>query len=270
MPFDLGATARLSAECRDPDGTPATATTAAVTIGLPDGTTASPAAVEGDTGEYTADYVTAQAGRHTVRWVFTNPAHAYTDVFDVRPAASTAIMSLAEAKRHLTMVTDDDDDEVRHWVDATTRCVEYFVGPVVVRTVTERHAAACVSCIALRQRPALELVSVAGVLSGGTSYEPDTLSLDGEAGIVSLLSGGTLRGPLDVTYTAGRRIVTANISGAARIILQHLWRTRQGPGRPQLGVGDFDPTEVIPGLGYAIPHRAVQLLNPDSAGPGVA
>ncbi|WP_328860890.1 hypothetical protein [Streptomyces sp. NBC_00306] len=270
MPFDLGATARLTAECRDPDGTPATAATATVTIGLPDGTTASPVATEGDTGEYTADYVTAQAGRHTVRWVFTGPAHAYTDMFDVRPSTSTAIMSLAEAKKHLTMVTDDDDDEVRHWVDATTQCVEYFVGPVVVRTVTERHTADRVSCIALRERPALELVSVAGVLTGGMSYEPDTLSLDGDTGLVSLLGGGILRGPLDVTYRAGRRIVTANITGAARIILQHLWRTRQGPGRPQMGVGDFDVTEPIPGLGYAIPNRAMQLLNPDNTGPGMA
>jgi hypothetical protein len=87
---------------------------------------------------------------------------------------------------------------------------------------------------------------------------------------VQLLAGGTVAGPLRVTYVAGRRIVPAAITAAAKIILQHLWRTQQGPGRPQRGVDDFDVTEPIPGLGYAIPNRAVQLLEPYKQPPGVA
>ena len=95
---------------------------------------------------------------------------------------------------------------------------------------------------------------------------------DGPVGIVSRKDGGQLRGPLRVTYRAGRLIVAENISGAARIILQHLWATQ----RPTRGGGlpgardDFSVTEPIPGLGYAIPNRAVQLLNPDDQGPGLA
>lgn len=271
MPFDLGATARLTAECRDPSGTLTTAGTATVTITLPDGTSVSPAAAETTPlGTYIADHVTAQPGRHTVRWVFTSPAHAYTDSFDVAPAQSTALLSLADAKRHLNLTSSTDDDEVRAWIDATTEAVEWFVGPVVPRVVVEDHASTSPSVLALRQVPVLELTSVSGILSGSTSYEVGTLSLDALGGLVTRLDGARFTGPLRVTYEAGRRIVPPVVTAAARIILQHLWRTQQGPGRPQLGTGDFDVTEPIPGLGYAIPHRAMQLLSPYQLPPGVA
>lgn len=271
MPYDLGATARLTAECRDPGGALVTAATAVVTIGLPDGTTASPAATEtATTGTYQADYPTVQTGRHTVRWIFTVPGAAYTDIFDVRDAEPPSILSLADARRHLNKGAATDDDEIRFWIGATTKAVEWFVGPVTIRTVTELHPVGQVRALALRQVPALTLTSVTAVLTGGTSYETADLDLDEATGIVRLVSGGDLYGPLRVTYEAGRRTVTENISAAARIILQHLWRTQQGPGRPQLGTGDFDVTQPIPGLGYAIPNRAVQLLSPDQLPPGMA
>ncbi|KUH38387.1 MULTISPECIES: hypothetical protein [Streptomyces] len=270
MPFDLGATVRLTAECRDPDGALATATTATVTVTLPDGSTATPAASPTGTGTYSADYPTAQAGRHTVRWVFTGPAHAYTDAFDVAPAAAEGLFSLAEAKRHLNLTSTRQDDEVRTWVATATEAVEWFVGPVIPRTVVEDHTFRRSSMLVLRQTPVLEVTTLAPVLSGGTSYLPADLALDGASGVVQLSSGGTLAGPLRITYTAGRRIVPPSVRSAALIILQHLWRTQQGPARPQVGTGDFDVTEPIPGLGYAIPHRAAQLLSPHQLPPGVA
>lgn len=270
MPFDLGATVRLTAECRDPGGTLTTATTAVCTITLPDGTTATPAVTVTGVGTYRADYPTAQAGRHTVRWVFTGPAHAYTDTFDVAPAAAEGLFSLAEAKRHLNLTGTDQDDEVRGWIATTTEAVEWFVGPVVPRTVIEDHTFTRASAIALRQTPVLEVTAVVPILTGGTSYLVADLTPPDASGVVRLLSGGTLSGPLRFTYTAGRRVVPPSIRSAGQIILQHLWRTQQGPGRPQLGVGDFDVTEPIPGLGYAIPHRAAQLLSPHQLPPGVA
>ncbi|WP_309095269.1 hypothetical protein [Streptomyces sp.] len=276
MPFDLGVTARLTAECRDPDGTLTDATTAAVTITLPDGTTATPPVTNppATTGKYVADYVTAQPGRHTIRWLFTGPAYAYTDVLDVRPEQPPAILSLRDAKKHLNLSLTDtsEDDEVRDWINATTTAVEFFIGPVAVRTVTEDHAVSVAESLALRRPPVLAVTAVEPLLNGGSSYDVDDLNVDGPVGIVSRKDGGLLRGPLRVTYSAGRRIVAENISGAARIILQHLWATQ----RPTRGGGlpgardDFSVTEPIPGLGYAIPNRAVQLLNPDDQGPGLA
>ncbi|MFI8531800.1 hypothetical protein ACIGMX_16360 [Streptomyces aquilus] len=272
MPFDLGATARLTAECRDAGGTLANATTAVVTVTLPDGSTATPAVTNppAQTGQYRADYVTVQAGRHTVRWQFTGPAHAYVDVLDVREAEPAWLFSLADAKEQLNLTTSNQDEEVRDKIGATTRAVEWFVGPVAVRTVTEVHQAAVMQTLALRKVPALSLTSVAAVLDGGTSYETSALDLDGDTGVVQRRDGGLMYGPLRVVYRAGRLIVPENIREGGELILQHLWRTRQGPGRPQLGVGDFDVTEPIPGLGYAIPNRALQLLSPDQLPPGMA
>lgn len=270
MPFDLGDTVRLNASSRDAGGTLTTATTAVLTVTLPDGTTATPTVPAPATaGLYVVDYVTTQAGRHSVRWVFTAPANAYTDSFDVREATPPAILSLADAKQHLNKTTTTDDDEIRSWVESITAGIEGLCGPVVVRTVTERHEGRRVPVICLRQTPILSVTSVVAILTGGTTYTVADLDVDTETGVVQRKDGGTLTGPLRVTYSSGRRIVPAAMSSAARIILQHLWRTQQGPGRPQLGVGDFDVTEPIAGFGYAIPNRALQLLEPYRLPPGV-
>ncbi|MGW4040469.1 hypothetical protein ACWEIM_30040 [Streptomyces sp. NPDC004778] len=273
MPYDLGATVRLTAECQDPAGALTTADAAVVTVTLPGGATVTPAATESapGTGRYLADYVSSVPGRHTVRWVFTGPADAYTDSFDVRPLAPPTILSLADAKRHLKLPPgrSDRDDEIRGWTESITRGIEGMCGPVVVRTVEERHEARRARSIALRHTPALELTSVTSVQPGGTGYAVDDLDLDPDTGMVRRLDGGTLTGLLQFVYTAGRPIVSANITAAARIIVQHLWRTTQGPGRPQLGTGDFDVTEPIAGFGYAIPNRALQLLEPDRLPPEV-
>nr|WP_202534091.1 hypothetical protein [Streptomyces sp. SID3212] len=260
----------MTATCRDPGGAPATAATVTLTLGLPDGTTTTVPAIETVTGSYQADYVTVQPGRHTLRWVFTGPAHAYTDVLDVQPATTHAMFSLADGRKHLRLTSTNEDEELREWIDTTTRGVEWFVGPVAIRTVTELHNVRRADVLALRQVPAVEVSAIEAVLSGDSPYEVADTDLDPATGILRRLDGGLFHGPLRVVYTAGRRIVQDNITSAGKLILQHLWRTRQGPGRPQMGTSDYDVTEPVPGLGYAIPNRAMQLLSPDQLPPGMA
>lgn len=271
MSFDLGAVVPLGTTVRDAAGALANAGAMALTITLPDQSTVIVSPVTpSSTGTYAHDYPTVQAGRHVVRWVASGlNAGAYTDSFDVREAAPPAILSLSDAKAHLNIASSAHDDELRGWIEAVTAAVEVFTGPVVVRTVVEDHDACGAASLALRQPPVLSLTSVSPVLTGGVTYLVSGLDAT-SAGIVRSLDGSLLYGPLRVTYTAGRRIVPAAITAAAKIILQHLWRTQQGPGRPQRGVDDFDVTEPIPGLGYAIPNRAVQMLEPYKQPPGVA
>lgn len=273
MPFDLGATARLTAQCLDPDGTPTTAGTVAVTVTLPDGATATPAAAEtGSPGTYQADYVTTMPGRHTVRWVWTGPAHAYTDVLDVQEAAPPAILSLADALAHLNLPSGRDNVEVRFWNSATTRAVEYYTGPIVARTVAEEHRLQHACGLVLVQTPVLEVTAVEQLLPGGVGYAVDDLAVVADTGEVYRMDGGRLSGHLRFTYRAGRTVVQENITAAARIILEHLWRTQRAGRRGGLAGGgeDYAVTEPIPGLGYAIPNRALQLLEPDRLPPGVA
>ncbi|MFB7597257.1 hypothetical protein [Streptomyces sp. NPDC056160] len=273
MPYDLGATVRLTGECRDPGGALATAATAVVTVTLPDGTTVTPAATEtGTSGTYQADYVTTLPGRHSVRWLWTQPAAAYTDVFDVQEETPPAILSLADARAHLNQRDSRDDEEIRFWNTATTRVVEYYVGPVVARTITEEHQVRRAAAVVLLHTPVLEVTAVASLLTGAVPYDVAELGVDGASGEVYRLDGGRLSGRLRFTYRAGRTIVRPNITGAARIILEHLWRTQRAGRRGGLAGGgeDYSVTEPIPGLGYAVPNRALQLLEPDRLPPGVA
>lgn len=279
MPFDLGDTVPLAADSKNSAGTLTNATTVALTITLPDGTTTSPAVTNPPavTGRYTVDYTTVQAGRHAVRWVFTTPNNAYTDMFDVREASPPAIISLADAKAHLNISssTTTHDDELRGWIESVTHLVEQFTGICVRSTVVEDHGIqpSGVRELALRRTPVISLTSVVAILTGGTSYAVADLDVDTRMGIVRRLDGGRLYGPLRFTYVAGRSVVPANVTAAAKIILQHLWRTQYGASRAGSAIGggeDFLVTEQVPGFGYAIPNRALQLLEPHRLPPGVA
>lgn len=275
MSFDLGSAVRLTATCTDPGGTPATAATALLTVTLPDGTTVIPtvpAPVE--TGQYVVDYVTESPGQHAVRWLFTDPAFAVTDTFDVRPAAPRLILSLADARSHLRITTPADDADLREWLESITEGVENLAGAVVRRTVTEKHSVPFrgAGSLMLRTVPVLELVSLVPVLVGGWTYTPAEFDLD-PTGVLQRIDRAPIYGPLRITTVVGRMVTPASITSASRIILRHLWRTRYGSSRALPSVGgddDFLVTEPIPGFGYAIPNRALQLLEPFRLPPGLA
>lgn len=277
MPFDLGDTARLTATCTDPGGTATNATGVTLTITLPDGTTATPAVTNPPTvtGQYSVDYVTTQAGRHLVRWVFTGPACAYTDAMDVRDAAPPLLYSLADAKKHLNIpaTSTTQDEELRGFIEATTRCVEYFTGAVARRTVTEIVHGGSARMI-LRQAPVLSVQSITGVNPWQLDIPVDALDIDTDTGVLRRTDWLLFwRGPYRVVYTAGRTTMPANVALAGRIILQHLWRTQYGSSRARAAVGggeDYSVSEPIPGLGYAIPNRALQLLQADVQPGGFA
>ncbi|WP_426568093.1 hypothetical protein [Streptomyces canus] len=274
--YDLGDVVPLGVTVTDSGGTLVNAGSMALTITRPDQTTVTVSPVTpASTGTYSYDYTPAQAGRHIVRWVATGAhANAYADVFDVRTADPAFLFSLTDAKKHLNIAADDTsaDDEIRDWNAATTMVVEHFVGPCARRTISERHTFGVAAVRVLRHTPALALISLVPILNSGTSYDPDDLDLDADTGIVQRLDGGLLYGPLRITYTAGRVVIAPNISAAGRIILQHLWRTQRGSLRGPVIAGgdDYAVSEPIQGLGYAIPNRALELLEPDRLPPGVA
>ncbi|WP_329311706.1 head-tail connector protein [Streptomyces sp. NBC_01262] len=276
MSFDLGENVRLEAECRAPGGTLTTATTAVLTITRPDGTTATPTVPDpGETGKYRVDYVPVQAGRHSVRWLFTSPASAYTDSFDVREAVPPMLVSLADMKAHMRITSTSTDGELRGWIESATEGVENYAGVCVRRLVVERQDIPPfgVCTVMLRQIPVLSVTSVVPIRSGGTTYDVDDLDVDQPTGVIERLDGGRIFGPLRITYTAGRTIVPSAHRDATKVIVQHLWRTKYGASRAASGLGggeDFSVTEQVPGFGYAVPNRALQLLEPYKLPPGMA
>lgn len=263
MAFDLGDVVPLTVEIRDSAGALANAGAVALTITLPDGTTASPAVSNPSTGRYQVDYTPATAGRYSVRWVATGAnACAHTDAFDVAEATPPLIVSLRDTKTHLNMslTTTTNDEELRGFVSAATDAVEFLIGPVVVRTYTEVIEGPR-RVLTLAHTPVVSVTTIAPVVTGGTTYLASDVDVDTNTGVVRLLAGGTFSGgPWRVTYKAGRTVIQGNIRLATLIIVQHMWRTQRGS---QLATRSRDPddyTDPIPGLGYSIPNRALELL----------
>lgn len=277
MSFDLGAVVPLGTTVRDASGALANAGAMALAVTLPDSTTASvPAVAPTSTGTYAYDYPTVQAGRHVVRWVATGVnAGAYTDVFDVREASPPLLFSLAAAKAKLDIpaASTADDEELREFIEATTQCVEYFVGAVARRTVQQVVQGGRYSVV-LHTRPVLSVASVVGIQPWQLPVDVNALDIDVSTGIVRRTDILPFwPGEYRFTYAVGRAAVPANVSLAARLILQHLWRTNYGAARGLAAIGggeDFSVTEQVPGLGYAIPNRALQLLQGDRDPGGFA
>jgi hypothetical protein len=183
-----------------------------------------------------------------------------------------ALLTLDEAKRQLDIETGADDLELQVYVDALTDVVERYIGPVVFREVTETiEGRGCTMC--LSSIPVTALVSVTP-LGSGSALDVNRLDLDPATGIVRYLNGSFSGARWRVVYSAGRVAADApvppTIKLASAILLQHLWRTQFGSARGQGGSDDYSVSEPIPGFGYAVPNRVLQLLEPFKLPPGVA
>ncbi|MEU4168865.1 phage head-tail connector protein [Streptomyces sp. NPDC026665] len=267
--IDLGAVYQVAVDVADASGTPTNPADATLTIILPDGTTVGPAVpAPTTTGQLRVDYVTAQTGRHVWRLVTSGPTTAYADVFDVQPAAPDSIVSLAEARAHLNMRPDEtsDDDELRGFIAAATRAVERALGRKVVRrTLVDRFdLRGPTTQVMLRNVPVQSITSVVSA-DGATTWNVADLQVDGETGLVTVVSGARLTGSVDITSQAGMSVIPDDYRLAGKIIIGHLWETQRGTMGVQLGDND---EAYVPGRSYAVPRRALELL--DAALPGVA
>lgn len=269
--IDLGSVVQIAVDVRDAAGALTNPASATLTITLPDGTTATPAVglPPTATGQLRVDYVTGQPGRHSWRMVTTSPTTAYTDVFNVAPAAPPAMMSLADAKKHLNIpaTTTTDDDELRGYLSAATLAVERARGEIVVRrTFTDDfQLSAPTAQILLTRVPVVALTSVQAV-DAATTWTVGNLDADAGSGVVTVKSGAAFSGWLRVVYEAGYPVIPDGWLLAGEIILQHLWETQRGTS---VGVSFGGGEQATPfGMGFAIPNRALELLGPQL--PGVA
>lgn len=267
----LGSLYPVTFSVTDADGALTNADTVTLTITLPDETTTSPAVTNppDETGVYTYDYPTAQAGRHEWRATTTGPTAAYGPVtFNVDPATAGPIVGLIEVKKHLNMdlTRTADDAELLGFLGAATPIVEDVVGPVVVRSVTEVHDGGPV--LVLDHPPVVEVTSLTAVLTGGTGYAVSDVDVDPVTGVVRLLTGARFAGPLRATYRAGRPVVPDNIIHGSKELIRHMWATQRGHSGARPGLGDEDM--VVTGSGFAIPRRVLELLAPHKRAPMLA
>lgn len=269
MPYDLSDSIPLAVDVKDAAGALTNASTVVLTITLPDGTTATPSVLNPPTvtGQYRVTYVPTQVGRHAWRFVATVPNTAYQDVFEVREIVSPALLSLADVKAHLNITNTNSDDELREYIEATTKVVEGYVGPIVRRTYT-RRVRGNQYYISLPHTQVTAVTSVVWVRDGSSPINLSDLSIDAQSGVVSFKSGMRFPfGDLDFTYTVGRPYVDPNWTTAAKLIVQTRWQSQLG-NLPSIQ-GEF-PGYVVSGAGYLVPYAAMALLQPDQVPAGFA
>ena len=188
--------------------------------------------------------------------------------FDVFDPFEPAVLPLQDAKDTLNIPqsTTSNDTEIQSMIDTVESVLEMITGgPLFTRTIVERVAVTSRdTSFVLRKRPVVAVQSIADIGSG-QSLALNDLDVDTNSGIVmrhiSLPFLGW--GPYyTVTYTAGwGTALPAAFDTAARIILAHLWETQRGPRyRPYAG----DETTALPGMSFAIPNRALELMRPYS------
>jgi hypothetical protein len=274
MAIDLGDSVRLSYTNTSTAGAPANGGAVTVTVTLPDATVSGPTVVAPTgTGIYVYDYLTVQSGRHTVRWSSTglNPG-AYVDVLDVRAATPPYLISLADAKAELNISSTVDDEEIRTVVEATTAAIERHLNRAVVRRTVVEHRdmgmpavsgnAGVLQAFTLAVRPVVSLTSIT-MTGGSLSWSPATMDVT-DAGVVRVLTGALVWGPVTITYEAGMTQIPAAYGKAARIVIQHLWQNQRGArGAPRPGMVDALGTAFS---SHALPPLAQELLGPNISG----
>jgi len=248
-------------------------TTAQLTVSLDGSVVVTPTITvpPATTGSFTYTYPTTLPGRYVGRWLFgfaNGNTATHVETFNVQDTDPGYIISLPGAKKHLNIpvTSTSDDDELLDWIAGITRVVEFYTGAIVPRTVVEYQKSARV--IRLNQRPVISITSITPYGISGSSYGPSQVKVTDD-GAVRLLTGGWIGGygDLEITYKAGRHSVPPNCVQAAKIILAHLWETQRGPGGSPLTGGD--EVSFVPGFGFAVPNRAIEMLRPDDEGPAV-
>lgn len=269
------------------------ALTPVLTLTLPDQTTATPAVANTTTGTYqpSAGYVGAQAGHFTYAWSFAdNGAYVavtpMVDSFEFRLAPDPTIISLAEAREILKRTDTTQDQIIRGYSQGITEWIEYTIGPVVTRQVTEiiRANGMVLTLPKMPVRTDLGttldttnrrdgsttngLVSITPLLTYGFMYPISDLIVDGPSGIVRHVAGlpflysGDPYSQFQAVWWAGRKVIPWGAYEAHKIALKHLYAVERGGLSQAAAYGESEVVDT--GFGFAVPNRAMELLTASS------
>lgn len=291
MAYDLGDPIPLVFKTVDAAGVPANVTTAALTITLPDGSTALPAiGAPSPTGTYqpTTPYISTQVGEHKVRWVGSGTnAQNYTDVFEILPADPGFIISLAEARASLRLPSGQtvDDEDLRSLIASATPVMEDLCGPIIARAHTETYDGGARQ-LALIYNPVITVTSIIESYGAsyvrtltlqdpfaGTGFDSFGYTIDSVTGIVTRRAAGIAvpfasgTRNIQVVYTAGRALLPANIVRATRRLVRFMWQQEMQGQRPNGSVPDAAASTTP--SGYLVPNAVKALCGPELRNPAV-
>ncbi|ASN39001.1 hypothetical protein CGQ24_08220 [Arthrobacter sp. 7749] len=237
--------ATISIEVSRPDGTPGTATV--------------------DDAAGTARIVADMAGRWFIRWVATDSAAVFTDVFDVWPEDPRFLISLDDAAEGLNATRANPQylADLRLYIAAATPVIEDIVGPVLSTGYTWQtsggrsavilpHGAATITVVEANEIPVTGYWTEHGVLYAGSRLAPGTFPA----------------GTLTVAYNVGSTAVKPNIRLAARELVRH-WVQIGKQATGGVRNTEFDGDVYTPS-GFAVPRRVIELCAPDEQIGGFA
>lgn len=187
------------------------------------------------------------------------------------------LILLQDAKDFLNITSTTYDAELQDFIDAASAVAEFYTGDLLGDTYTEVHDGGD-SAIYTRHTP-IKTVTMLTEYVGSITYtltnQPLGQSVDAwgytiddpQAGrIVRRSASGIVWrfvpgvGNVSVTYTTGVAVVPAQVKKAVEFIVRHLWDSQRGAQPRPVAGGDDDGTTSVPGVGYAIPNRAIELL----------
>jgi hypothetical protein len=272
MRYVAGNEVRLSTLVKDTTGTLVNPTGISLTIRKPDATTQTYSSPTQDAvGTYHQDIPpadTTQLGRYVAVWSFTGVGvGATTNLFDVYDPYEMRVITLDDAKGYGQIPLTDTaiDNELQGFIDTADEQIQKIIGgPILNTSVTERVAVGQnFTSLAVRQRLLVSVTSITDRASGVALPLTD-IDVDTNSGVIRRNLGlpfFSRGGVYDVVYMAGfGTTVLAPFIEAAKIIVGHFWDTQHGPSlRPSFG---GEETVVMPGMGFAIPNRAAELLSP--------
>jgi hypothetical protein len=177
--------------------------------------------------------------------------------------------SLTDLKAHLNLSSSTvDDGELDDILQAADDLVRSMVGSFDAVAVTER--------VAVHGGTALLSRAPAGAVTV-TDYYGNAVAgavVNGPARLLQYVP--PTYGPVTVTYSAGDGVVPAAVRLATLVIAAHLYETQTRPGftaSVPAGFGGLDgvpDASMVSSRGFAIPHRAQELLTPYIVGTQIA
>lgn len=256
--YDLGDVVALAVEIRDAAGALANAGSIALTVTLPDGTTASVSTANPSTGTYTANYTPTVAGVYGALWVATGAnASAHRDSFTVLPA-EVPLVSLDDVKARLNITDTDNDEELRRIMAAASAraaaAVKRALAPRTYTQTVDMTYAPGRSVVV----PTPALLSVSEVTEDATTVAAADYEISRDGQLLRRVGTTYWTGVVAITGTVG--VAGDDLAIAQQGVLEltaHLWETQRTPmGRNAALAGP------VPGMGYALPNRVDEMLAP--------
>jgi hypothetical protein len=197
------------------------------------------------------------------------------------------ILSVADAMDHLHIPSSSVDAPAKLplYVGAAIDVVSFFRGDILSQTYTESYDGGD-PAIYLRHTPVLSITTLTEYIGNivytltnqppGASIDAWGYSLDDPASgrvVRRTASGQAFRfvpgdANVNVTYVTGLPSVPPSVTLAAMMIVKELWEDERGAAPLPLQAQDGFVT--VPGVGYAVPIGAIELLEGNGRNPVVA